>query len=302
MTEKNHKHCSKKCNRHSYKNECHHKQNTNKCCKKNKHSQHYSHPQQHHYHHPHQHPHHHPHLHPQEKIEKIEPTYKHSCPSGPQGPRGPCGPQGEQGFGFVCGCISLFGLIGDTDPNTTTWLCGTDDTLFLLVQDNTCTLYQYDGSGWVIIDPTSMNDPKGNTIQYPFLYKGTDICENDTKIYEITDSSGSCSEFTIRIGDKLLDCCTGIIFSYDGEMWNEECNITGPTGPQGMKGDTGETGPIGPQGMKGDTGESGPTNPSNISYSPSDMNDWEMPLPTTIQEAIDRIAKAVSSGMTGPIA
>ena len=35
----------------------------------------------------------------------------------------------------------------------------------------------------------------------------------------------------------------------------------GPQGPQGEKGDTGETGPQGPQGEKGDTGETGPQGP-----------------------------------------
>ena len=33
---------------------------------------------------------------------------------------------------------------------------------------------------------------------------------------------------------------------------------TGETGPQGPKGDTGETGPQGPAGAKGDTGAQGP--------------------------------------------
>ena len=39
---------------------------------------------------------------------------------------------------------------------------------------------------------------------------------------------------------------------------------TAATGPQGVKGDTGDTGPQGPQGVKGDTGDTGPQGPQGV--------------------------------------
>ena len=56
------------------------------------------------------------------------------------------------------------------------------DDLFLRVVGNNCALYIYNGTSWVIVDPTTLTDPKGNPVTYPFLYKGTDICENEQKI------------------------------------------------------------------------------------------------------------------------
>lgn len=41
-----------------------------------------------------------------------------------------------------------------------------------------------------------------------------------------------------------------------------ETGATGPTGPQGLQGETGATGPTGPQGLQGETGATGPTGPS----------------------------------------
>lgn len=61
---------------------------------------------------------------------------------------------------------------------------------------------------------------------------------------------------------------------------------TGPTGPQGP------TGPTGAQGATGATGAAG----SATAYTPAVSADWADPDPTTIAEALDRIAAAV-----GPI-
>ena len=49
-------------------------------------------------------------------------------------------------------------------------------------------------------------------------------------------------------------------FTFETDMSGAQ-GLTGPTGPQGVKGDTGLKGPIGPQGLKGDTGATGPTGP-----------------------------------------
>jgi hypothetical protein len=45
-------------------------------------------------------------------------------------------------------------------------------------------------------------------------------------------------------------------------------------------------------------GETGPIG----SYTPGDLTDWEDPDPTTISEALDRLAAAVRGGETGPVA
>ena len=78
----------------------------------------------------------------------------------------------------------------------------------------------------------------------------------------------------------------------------------GPTGPQGVTGETGVTGPVGPAGAPtgetGATGETGPTGPD--AYTPGDALDWQDPDPTTITEALDRLAAAVRGGETGPVA
>ena len=43
-----------------------------------------------------------------------------------------------------------------------------------------------------------------------------------------------------------------------------EIGATGPTGPQGLTGETGATGPTGPQGLTGETGATGPTGPQGL--------------------------------------
>jgi hypothetical protein len=74
--------------------------------------------------------------------------------------------------------------------------------------------------------------------------------------------------------------------------------LLGPTGPTGQTGPTGETGPIGetgPTGYTGPTGETGPTGPMISNYTPGVEANWTGPPPTTIQEALDRLAAGLAS-------
>ena len=64
----------------------------------------------------------------------------------------------------------------------------------------------------------------------------------------------------------------------------------GPTGPRGA------TGPTGNDGAAGATGPTGPD-----AYSPGATGSWGGTAPSTISDALDRIAAAVVAGVTGPI-
>jgi len=79
---------------------------------------------------------------------------------------------------------------------------------------------------------------------------------------------------------------------------------TGPVGPIGPKGPSGgqrglpgPRGVPGPTGIKGDKGDQGPPGPpgSNNLYVPDNPNDWLNSNPTTVREAIDRIARKLAS-------
>lgn len=80
---------------------------------------------------------------------------------------------------------------------------------------------------------------------------------------------------------------------------------TGATGPSGAATSTGATGYTGPTGYTGVTGYTGPTGPTGYtgnsdatgSYTPAVTGDWTGVDPTTVGDALDRIAAAL-----GPIA
>jgi hypothetical protein len=74
----------------------------------------------------------------------------------------------------------------------------------------------------------------------------------------------------------------------------------GATGPSGMDGSTGPSGAVGATGPSGDVGSTGPTGPD--AYAPSTSGDWAGTAPATMSSALDRIAAAISAGLTGPIA
>ena len=73
----------------------------------------------------------------------------------------------------------------------------------------------------------------------------------------------------------------------------------GATGQTGI-GQMGNTGSQGNTGATGETGMTGPTGPD--AYTPGDGTDWLSTDPTTITQALDRLAAAVRGGETGPVA
>jgi len=87
---------------------------------------------------------------------------------------------------------------------------------------------------------------------------------------------------TGTLGDGYL---IGVnLYIWDGNSWENAGPIVGPTGPTGPSGGpTGPTGPAGPQGAPG----------SSTAYSPETSANWNAPVPTTIDDALDQLAARV---------
>lgn len=234
-------------------------------------------------------------------------------PTGPSvGPTGQTGPQGVLGNDsintiWICLCLSICGTLIEefegvcffpVNPNIGDYALCIDDPLFA---SGECRLFVWDGNNWEEfsdlndLDPfdNSITDPLGNPITAPWYFLAKEFPSsgsNEFKIIEIdniilpsdcrtvddTNTSDLSVPFPVESGDKLLDICTGDIYTYNlvGIAWNlSDCNIKGPTGATGIIGSTGPIGPaggdIGPQGFtgpqgipsleKGDTGPTGPT-------------------------------------------
>jgi len=67
------------------------------------------------------------------------------------------------------------------------------------------------------------------------------------------------------VNDAYIVDADGNLYVWDGSAWNDVGQIQGPTGPtgaDGVAGDTGPTGPTGPAGDAGPTGATGPTGPA----------------------------------------
>lgn len=110
------------------------------------------------------------------------------------------------------------------------------------------------------------------------------------------------TKFTVSlVVDEVIDAADEVLSVVAGAG----LGATGATGPQGNTG-VGATGPQGPLGVTGATGlgdtgpigNTGATGPD--SYTAGTAGDWTT-LPSTMTEALDRVAAMISSGMTGPI-
>jgi hypothetical protein len=85
------------------------------------------------------------------------------------------------------------------------------------------------------------------------------------------------------------------LYIWDGDSWENVGPILGPTGPTGPS--DGPTGPTGPQGAQGIPGS------SSSAYAPETSENWNAPVPDTIDDALDQLAVRISnvgSGATGP--
>jgi hypothetical protein len=76
------------------------------------------------------------------------------------------------------------------------------------------------------------------------------------------------------------------LYIWDGNSWENAGPIIGPTGPTGPSGGpTGPTGPLGPTGPAG----------SASAYAPEIAANWNVPVPATIEDALDQLVARVKA-------
>jgi len=134
----------------------------------------------------------------------------------------------------------------------------------------------------------------GNTYTVELTSIGVKYYVNSSLIHFSlgTPTAGSYTAY-IDIS-KVGDAYTNIAFGYATIGATGPTGMTGLTGMTGETGPTGVTGPTGPQGSTGFTGSVGP----DIYNSPTG-DWWDTSTPTTISNAINRIAYALYLGHTG---
>jgi hypothetical protein len=154
---------------------------------------------------------------------------------GPAGATGAQGPKGDTGDQGPAGAEGPPGLPGDE------WVYGTGDpepsadrvgTLYL--DGTTGKVWEQQATGWVFTGIT-LEGPPGSQILWGF---------------------GPPAPGLGKDGDFYIDRDTADTFGKESGAWVFFGNLTGPTGPEGPKGDTGDQGP------KGDTGAQGPPGPA----------------------------------------
>jgi BclB C-terminal domain-containing protein len=180
--------------------------------------------------------------------------------TGVTGATGATGETGATGTIFDCVCIGLTGRMGTAPPSTLGPLPGVEGDLYLQF-GGSCDLFQLQGGSWTdVSNLAGLVDYYGNPITFPFLFYGLDINTGKYLIINVIDiATDQCEEFILRVGDKILDCCSGNVYMYDGIQWLTNCNLRGPTGYTGATGVMGATGVTGPKGYTGDTGMTGVT-------------------------------------------
>jgi hypothetical protein len=147
------------------------------------------------------------------------------------GPTGQTGATGQVGTVIDCVCIGITGRMGLQEPSVLGPLSGVEGDLYLQF-GLSCDLYKYSGGNW--IDASNLSglfDYYGNPITQPFLFYGLDVNSGQYLIVNVINlGNDTCELFTMRIGDKILDCCSGNLYMYDGVQWLTNCNLKGPTG------------------------------------------------------------------------
>lgn len=197
--------------------------------------------------------------------------------TGPTGPRGAVGPQGETGPRGPKGDTGPQGPKGDAGPAGPQGEKGDAFTYedFTPEQLNDLTGPQGPKGEQGDTGPAGPQGPKGDpgADGTSFVVLGRYDTPEQLRQAHPTGNAGDAYAVGDASNNEIY------IWSVDEQAWTSVGSLQGPqgpkgdtgeTGPQGPKGDTGETGPqgprgdigeTGPQGPKGDTGEVGPQGP-----------------------------------------
>jgi hypothetical protein len=167
--------------------------------------------------------------------------------TGAFGPTGPTGQMGETGYTGPTGekgntgtiiqtiCIGLTGRMGLQEPSVLGPLSGNEGDLYLQY-GLSCDLYQYQSGVWVdISNLAGLVNPLGDPITEPFYFYGLDVNSGLYNIINVISlADDQCNILTVNVGDMIMDCCSGALYTYDGEQFPPQtCLLRGPTGPQG---------------------------------------------------------------------
>ena len=115
----------------------------------------------------------------------------------------------------------------------------------------------------------------------------------DKSLTEASDMSALVNEFE-KERDKLDTAFTGVQAAIGTTVGSQ--GAQGSVGPQGT---VGAQGVVGSQGVLGSQGVIGPQ--GDQAYSAGTPADWATSAPTTIKDALDRIASAVEGLLATPI-
>jgi hypothetical protein len=153
--------------------------------------------------------------------------------------------------------------------------------------------------------PATVTTPSYANMDYGFYFNGT----AEIEIYESGNYMANVGAYTTSTTCMIVYDGTTVRYYMDGVQVHSTprsignplylfitCGTAGAKAnnihfaPVGVAGATGATGFTGDTGYTGPTGEIGPTGPILTDYIPTNANDWTGTAPTTIQEALDRLA------------
>jgi hypothetical protein len=124
--------------------------------------------------------------------------------------------------------------MGLQEPSLLGPLSGVEGDLYLQI-GLSCDLYKFTGGNWVdASNLVGLYDYYGNPITEPFLFYGLDVNSGLHLIINVVDLLNDvCNNYMLNVNDKILDCCSGNVYTFDGVQWLSDCNLRGPTGPTG---------------------------------------------------------------------